>query len=256
MKIALVISGNLRTFSKPQQKISISEMYKKIVNKYNIDTFAYTDTNDFFYNNDINDINDDDKKKEIILNILKKTFGSSLKNFQIDTYKKNFFPIIQNNKYHTNYINYNSGRKMFGRASKCSILNMSYKTLKCYELLCKYEKNNNMKYDIIIKTRFDCVPVDIINNIDITKFDYSNNFICMGNSHFLFDHGVIGNRLIMKEYCNYYNKISPNITNNIFKKWCKQDISDSAEFGLTYLVCEINKMKLQYPNINFRGMMI
>ena len=44
MKIALVISGNLRTFSKPQQKISISEMYKKIVNKYNIDTFAYTFT--------------------------------------------------------------------------------------------------------------------------------------------------------------------------------------------------------------------
>lgn len=46
-KIALILSGNLRTFF--YNNNHISNKYLELVNSQNIDIFMYTDNNDFYY---------------------------------------------------------------------------------------------------------------------------------------------------------------------------------------------------------------
>jgi hypothetical protein len=282
MKIALLLSGNLRTFDLDQSP-KISDYYKKMCEKYDMDVFCFTDDHNFIYNgvqhlkknvNDEYDMGhyaikpnhtfiDGSQASEIIEKLLYNCFGNYLKKMKIIPYYRFFVPMNIENDYHNRF--YNDNCRPINM--KHNIVNNCFKVWKAYELLQEYEKESGVVYDIIIKSRFDCIPYDILNNIDIRQIDYNNTLICGHWSGFLFDHGAIGNRYIMHHYCNYYNNLSPNLLDNIRMYWAHilapgkcsheqkdgmKDISDSIEYGLTYLIKTIHSYDLKHYNINFR----
>lgn len=271
-KIALVISGNLRSFDEDKpNNFKISEYYSNIVKKYNIDVFCFTDDHNFIHEGKTyvketiersidlgnhaapQDIvyTNYETASNIISNILLKTFGTHLKKYKIIPYFSSFVPIDIDNKYHIKF--YNTYTRPTSK--KNNLLNSSYK-LKCaYNLLQEYECENNVKYDLIIRCRFECIPFDILNSIDITKLDYTNTLVSGYNDTYIFDHGAIGDRYIMHHYCNYYNTISPNLLDNsdFFSISSNlSDISDSFEYGLTYLTKNIHNYQVKDYGINFR----
>jgi len=283
MKIALVLSGNLRTFDAQCKKNNdkISNNYKIITKELNLDTFCYTDTNDFIYNEKYHVIKDNqyinkkfsekydtiykshDECNKYIQDILYNTFEDHLKKINIEKFNDTFLPYNKENKYHKNFFETNTGRNINGKESKNSLLHESYKRYMAYNLLVNYEKENNFKYDLIIYSRFDCFPIGIekinLNNIDFKRTIIIKQFPC-----FVCGVGLIGNRFIMDKYFNYYNYIAPNLIDNIFAYWKGNkisnikkegyiDISDSSEYGYTYLFQNIHKYKCKDYGINFRG---
>jgi hypothetical protein len=284
-KVAILLSGNLRNFDAEQSNIfKISEYYAKIAEKYNADVFCFTDDNNYIYNGetylkktyentiDLGNQNHQPKTQIVfsdyetgcknISNILVKTFDKHLKKYKIIPYISSFVPINISNSYHISFYK-NESRPT---SQKNNILNSCYK-LKCvYNLLEEYEKETSTKYDIIIRSRFDCIPYDILNSIDIREFDYTNTLICGHWSGFIFDHAAIGNREIMQHYCNYYNTISLNLLDESHSKiyWGETgldfgsnprnylDISDSMEYGLMYLIRKVHNYELKEYGINFR----
>lgn len=272
MKIALLLSGNMRTFDMDRHN-KISDYYKQLCNKYDLDVFCYTDDNNFYYKNiqhmkkteeENGNYVDESTAYSIIKNLLQQCFGTHLKGFNIIPYYKFFVPFDPENKYHKRF--YQDDCRPL--SLKHNLLNNAFKVWKAYQLLDNYEKQEHIQYDVIIKSRFDCIPYDILNTVDIRTIDYKNTLICGYWSGFLFDHGAIGNREIMHHYCNYYNVISPNLIDNIRMYWKTDvnpwlyshtrvynnmtDISDSIEYGLTYLITILQNYKLNHYNINFR----
>lgn len=287
-KIALLLSGNIRTFFMDDFKIA--KNYSELTNNNDIDIFIYTDNNDFNYNNtqyfsehnknktlgipaDINRrhhnlqqfINYNDSAK-IISETLTCILGKNLKKTHIEDFDSEQINIIydKNNINHVTFMtnNYSSS----GR--KTALMCQYYKLYKCYNLLVDYEKENNISYDIIIRSRFDGILTNI-NKYNIRSFDLTDKIYCEGYNVFMNDWWALGNRYIMEIYCNYYNNISSNMTNKTFcfdhnKKWqivnsmniedfrkntkIREDASDSAEFGLTYLIKHINNYILFYDH--------
>lgn len=282
-KIALLLSGNLRNFDAENLvSFKISEYYAAIAKKYDADVFCFTDDNNYIYNgktylkntfeNTIDMGNHTPTTPVVftdyltgsknVYNILLKTFGKHIKKYKIIPYISSFVPIDICNPYHISFYE----NKSRPTSQKNNILNQCYKFKCAYNLLEDYEKETSTKYDIIIKSRFDCVPFDILNSIDIRDIDYTNTLICGHWPGFLYDHAAIGNREIMHHYCNYYNMISPNLLDEKHSAiyWGEGrleigtnarnylDISDSMEYGLTYLIREVHKYQLNDCGINFR----
>lgn len=81
------------------------------------------------------------------------------------------------------------------------------KLQKCIDLMTKYENYNNIKYDFIVKTRFDLIYTDEAKNIDFSSID---GLILDSNNTFPNDHIIIGKRddivnlpqFIISEYTN------------------------------------------------------
>ena len=61
-KVALLLSGNIRTFF--YKDFIIAKKYSELANNQNIDVFIYTDNNDFNYN-DIQYFSENNKQKSI-----------------------------------------------------------------------------------------------------------------------------------------------------------------------------------------------
>ena len=272
-KIALLLSGNLRNFDAENPgTFKISEYYAEIAEKYDADVFCFTDDNNYIYNgeayfkktfeNNSPTTTDYLTGSKNVSNILLKTFQNRLKKYKIIPYISSFVPIDIWNPYHIAFYE----NKSRPTPQKNNILNQCYKFKCAYNLLEEYEKETSTKYDIIIKSRFDCIPFDILNCVDIRDIDYTNTLICGHWSGFLYDHAAIGNREIMHHYCNYYNVISPNLMDEKHSAiyWGEDgleigsnprnylDISDSMEYGMTYLIREVHKYKLNECGINFR----
>lgn len=255
-KIALLLSGNVRTFF--YNDFHIAKTFTNLVNNQNIDVFIYTENNDFNYNN-IQYLAENNKKKilgnpsipecnekkysdniefinyEDCCKILKtnffNVFGEKIKDIHIEIFNEDLINDIydKTNINHNIFMNYNSS---FSR--KNALMCQFYKLYKCYNLMVNYENKNNFQYDIIIRSRFDGI-LNNINNYDIRSFDLSNKIYCEGYNEYMNDWWAIGNRFIMDKYCNYYLHISPNLVDNIYL----DNISDSSEFGLTYIIRHI-----------------
>jgi len=271
-KIALVLSGNLRSFFYKDNYIA--KKYLELANNQDIDIFMYTDINDFYYN-DIqyfsvnnkekicgisNDYNKRIYKKTDFINyedactIIKKTlteiFGDRLKILYIDDFNSNQINMIydKNNIYHKTFMN-NSYSNI---SRKTALMCQEYKLYKCYNLLCEYEKENNVEYNIIIKSRFDALLTDI-HKIDIKNLNYEKKLYCFCHKYWIGDVWAIGNRFIMDKYCNYYNVISSNIYNNVYSldgNNTKNIDSDACEFGLTYLIKNIHGYNFCHTPLN------
>lgn len=295
MKIAILFSGNLRKFTFNENgNLSNSELWKKIIEKYKCDVFAYADTNDFYYNNtqyftdknkNVTNANhnryfanniviENSDARNIISNIFHDCFGDNVKKYQIDDYNDINQVILNDNIYHKKYMQYNTSRNY---NFKAGLINQAYKIKKCFELLESYENENNFKYDIIIKTRFCGVFTNIIDKINLFDIQYNDNtLICDYSKYFCYDWWAIGTRCVMEQYCNYYNFMSPNLiddvklfiytdsncqiidSSNEFNADKHQsnnikidDVSDSYEFGLSYLHrnMKFNNCGLKY-NLN------
>lgn len=269
-KIALLLSGNVRTFF--YNDFYIANTFSDLVNKQDIDVFIYTENNDFNYNN-IQYLSENNKEKilgnpdipetnkrkysnnikiityEDCCKILKisflKIFGEKLKNICIDDFNKDLI----NNIYDKTNINHNvfmNTDSAFAR--KNCIMCQFYKLYKCYNLMVNYENANNFNYDIVIRSRFDGI-LNNINKYDIRSFDLTKRVYCEGYKKYINDWWAIGDRFIMDKYCNYYLNISPNLVDGVYL----DNVSDSSEFGLTYLIRHKNNYETFYNhgiNIN------
>ena len=280
MKIALILSGNLRNFDADNSDFfKISDYYAEVAKKYDLDVFCFTDDNNYIHNGKThikktfeNTVDMGNHKPdtevvfhsgtEIVENILHKTFGNYLKKYKIIPYISSFVPIDILNPYHISFYE----KQCRSTFQKNNIINYSYKLLGAYKLLEEYERETTIKYDIIMKSRFDCIPMDILECVDIREIDYTNTVVCSHWSGFVYEHIAIGNRKIMHHYCNYYNTISPNLFDEEHSRiyWRNDclsigenpgnylDISDSVEYGLTYLIKNIHKYNVKDYGINFR----
>ena len=265
-KVALILTGNLRTFF--YNNNYIANKYLELVNSQNIDIFMFTDNNDFYYNDcqyfsqnnkekvmgienniekrfykNINFISYDEASK-IIKKSLTEIFGDRLKKLYIDNFNPNKIDEIydKNNKYHNTFMN----NQYSNINRKKALIGQQYKNFNCYNLMREYEKENNIEYDIIIKSRFDTYLTNI-NKLDIKNLNYDKKLYCYKHQYWIGDVWAIGNRFIMDKYCNYYNVISCNIYNNIYSLDginTKNIDSDSCEFGLTYLIRHIHNYDL------------
>ena len=288
-KIALLLSGNIRTFF--YKNNYIARKYIELVNSQDIDVFIYTDNNDFNYN-DIQYFSENNKElvlgipndyekrlcvnKQLInyddsLKIIKenffKIFGDKLKKFHIEDFKNDLIDNIydKNNIYHNTFMNNKYSEFTRKKALMCQF----YKLYKCYNQLCNYEKENNFEYDIIMKSRMDVILFNLhehnFRNLELNNILYTN-----GYGKVMTDTWAIGNRFIMNEYCNYYLYISCNMVEGIFcsvnNDWeifkakniddfrennnIELDASDSGEFGLTYVIKYKNNYNFNYNLID------
>ncbi|MDD4931335.1 MAG: hypothetical protein PHG66_04310 [Candidatus Colwellbacteria bacterium] len=87
------------------------------------------------------------------------------------------------------------------------------KLQKCLELMIRYEYDHNIKYDYVVKTRFDLVYTDEAKTIDFASID---GLILDSNNTFPNDHIIIGDResiidlpqFVLSEYTTPTNSLS------------------------------------------------
>jgi len=123
MKIALLLTGQIRTHELTKHIIKNS-----IINNYNTDVFLSIDSNNICQTENLNSYNQTSKK---LINEVINFYNP------IDYFIHNEFNEIPNNNQ-----NYVSFRQYFF-------------VMQCYLRLNKYIEKTNIKYDIIIKLRFD-----------------------------------------------------------------------------------------------------
>jgi hypothetical protein len=216
MKVAIVIHGNLRTFLMPTREnpsIRICDSFvNNIVLPNNADVFAFTDTNDFYYNdtqyyatdrqieilnnnayrlhNKVDFINSD-SAKQIINDQLNSLIGSNLKSVHIeppfDATTDPKFSLLQNANV---------------KGSSPSLLVHQFRKLKlAYEMVKEYEKQNGFSYDLIVKWRFDILnPGGGILNF--SNYDYGNTDVYVAGVHspVIYDWHAFGKPQFM-HYC-------------------------------------------------------
>ena len=268
-KIALLLSGNLRTFFRNNN----ANKYLELANSQDMDIFIYTDDNDFYYN-DCQYFSENNREKQLGIEnhrgsrfyknidfvsydeaskIIKKSLteicGDRLKKLYIDKFDPNKIDTIydKSNEYHTTFMNNQYSTSI----RKQALIGQQYKVYKCYNLIQEYEKENNIQYDIIFKSRFDIIFTNL-NKINIRSLNFENNIYLCKFEHHVADWWALGGRFIMSKYCNYYNYISCNIYNNLYSldgENRKNIDSDSNEYGLTYLIKNIHKYNLCDINI-------
>lgn len=87
------------------------------------------------------------------------------------------------------------------------------KLQKCIELMIQYEQKHKIKYDYVVKTRFDLVYTDEAKEIDFSSIE---GLVLDSNNTFPNDHIIIGNRdtmielprFVLSEYTKPTNSLS------------------------------------------------
>tara|TARA_Y100001958_G_C21219921_1_gene545294 strand:+ start:804 stop:1757 length:954 start_codon:yes stop_codon:yes gene_type:complete len=293
-KIALVMTGGLRQFARRTEEdpVSCADSWREIADRYDMDVFAFVDNDDFFhddtqyfpdkyknrdieitnslhcrYHKNINFLNYDESY-QMIQTILQDTFKHHLKYYHIQESMDNeaTMKTIYNEDMHSIFFNYmpycKEGKRSYN--GRVALLSQFFKLKKGFDLLKEYENKNKFEYDIVIRCRPDCKLYNLVDEIDLTKLDFTNTVACGSCPWHIYDWWAIGNRMIMEEYCAYYDKyMSINLkysayillymhngrvfdfsiqNSNIPQKYeeykglVRHDVSDSAEFGLTFLI--------------------
>lgn len=181
MKIALLLSGTLKQFL--YKHPSCAELWSEACKLHNIDVFAVTEDNDYFYN-DVQYFSDKETKIKvtnnnewriyqnvnfisyeesytIITKILQETFGDRLKDYQINPYSGTECYYDSNDVNHKKFMELNTGRS---HEHKLALLAQYFKLKRCYELMQNYETIHEFSYNIVIRSRFD---ISLINLKDI-----------------------------------------------------------------------------------------
>lgn len=213
MKIALCISGFMRGFnsnfiSLKQYLIDINPEIHIFINTWN-----YIDFDNFQGINE-NEIKNLYNPKKIVIE----------KPFQLPTHQL----MIDKNPEKLRNIN--------------NVLSMFYKINKCNELKCEYEKENNFKYDCVIRFRSD---INLTSRIIIDKSKLNNiNIPMYGDFAGLNDQLAFSNSDNMNIYCNLYNRIVEYLTiENTY-------LCMKPELFLKFHI-EHNNLKLNRPLINY-----
>jgi len=160
MKIALLICGTTRNY-----KDNYVSWHKHLLSLFKVDIFFYTyDVYGFHNKNDNNIMNQNDIN--ILLNIIKP------KNYIIDSYDNKLI-------YFKNQVKTQCMRN--GSPKPESIRSQLYSIYMANQLKLIYETENNFKYDIVIKIRFDTIFYSNFNITDINLIQKYNNVILCGN---------------------------------------------------------------------------
>ncbi len=227
MKIAIVIHGNLRTFLMPLREaphirlcdLTLHNIFYE--NQNDSDVFIATDCNDFYYNG--SQYFCDDKKIEIINSDSFRLFPNikfESKNNCRQIITTQLLSLIPNIK------------KLYiedpvdcADDEKCAVLKEAfkqgfhgappsqlvaqYKKLKTLgNMVNEYENENNIKYDVILKIRFDAFyPCNRKLNLKSYSYDDSSVYVpnCEGNM--IYDWIAFGSRNVLMPYLNLYDKI-------------------------------------------------
>jgi len=196
--IAIFISGRIIGYEE-----CLLPLINNIKNKYNI--FLFFSINSFSLDKD----NQNEKNIEEIIKKLKNDFG---KNFADAHFKEYKLPkIFVDNRKNNNIFNFNYNE-----------LSHNYNDKKNFELIKKYENENNISFDLICKLRSDIIVYN--NNIDFI-FDNENELI-IRNKHMqdirywggiftdtplmISDSFAYGNKKSMEIYCSTYDWILKN----------------------------------------------
>jgi len=167
-RVAIIFIGQLRTFESCKDHI-----LKSLVDYYDADVFCHTWTSSTVESRwkpitfDSHTVMDIENK----LSILKP------KKIQVDDYIEDKYitnpTLLSLFKDESNYWYGMRGSRTIGHY---------YSLYACNKLKKQYEKENNFKYDIVIKTRYDIIlRSPIINKSDLSEID--NNFLYMGTSN-------------------------------------------------------------------------
>lgn len=254
MKVALLMTGKVGKFFYENR---ISSIWSNMVKKYDIDVFLLTDDDNYYHpfkniqvfsekNREKYVTNNNEFRKsintthlsysetnELFHNLFKEYFDDRLKYLSVldSNFKEDF--LVTNQSQKTFFEDKESGRSY---ENKVGLLNQFYKLEKCFDIMCNYEQEKNIQYDVIIRTRFDC-RIDF--NLEI---DFQNKIYCgfCGQNNHIYDWWAIGDRYIMSEYCKYYTQIGDFIMKGkksiIMWNGYPHDISDSSEVGLTEII--------------------
>lgn len=216
MNIGILVSGSLRTFFMD----SLYENFTKNIidcNSDNIHIFFYTDTNDFYYkgiqyytdskvdnfNGDIFRVHSNIKYISIneAENLIKEAFDGKFTNYTLNI-REYVEPSISlcENKLHKTFVESKNGG-----SNQLRCLSQFKKVKDNYKILSEYEIVNDIKFDVIFKTRFDMFYQ---SNLVMGNYDFvdSNLYVpgipAIGMSY---DWFAIGNRYVMEKYCNIYD---------------------------------------------------
>jgi hypothetical protein len=217
-KIAIVLSGHIRNRSTIQ---SLND----ICNRYNIDVFIHTWDNIGVKGNETN------MGDPVNLGLVQNTINSiiNVKNYKIEN-NANFLTKIKNETENNLYFNYSS--------PEIFIKSQLYSVQESFKLLENYSIDKNIKYDCVIKLRFDVSftsftldnrLVDEMNNNDIIfvtnpeehyHADYGSSCWACDNMYYKFgltsvhyfehtnvicDLFAYGSQKSMKVYCHSYD---------------------------------------------------
>jgi hypothetical protein len=179
MKIAICLSGFLRTweYSKPS-------FLKNLIQDHDCDLFIHTYKQNYFeYSSQREDIIYSEEEimsmfegfnvRSIVIedrDLIKTTIEEDSRKYEnINNYK---IQIKESSSNKNNYVNL--GIRIYDQLRKLHL---------CNELRKDYQKNNDVKYDFIVKTRFDMLYIDKINWDSFTndKIIYNGNGGCGGS---------------------------------------------------------------------------
>lgn len=249
-KIAVLICGHLRNQNIVKDLRIISE-------KYNVDTFVYSWDNFGHKGTETNldDKVDPDKIRKEIERI------PGIKSYKIEN-NKEFLLKIKKETENTIYFNYSS--------PEIFIKSQLYTIAKTYELMEDYSIKNNVKYDLVLKARFDLSIPKFDLRKETTELVRDNKVILIpkdsdGHAHPHFGHcpvchemyynrkmtiphifphvGVIcdiwalGNQKSMKDYCSmyyHYDEILKKHTNETLKFLEENEIGYKKEGNVYY----------------------
>jgi len=221
MKIALAIHGNLRTFLMPLREnpsVRVCDvLLKNIIHPNNPDIFICTDNNDFYYNNSVNYTNNlieisnsDPFRIHHNINFLNKDISENIIRTELNKILSNIKNISILDYYNAeDDEKYNILATSNLKGVSPALLIQQYRKLKMLSnMITEYELNNNFKYDVIMKVRFDNMYRD--SSLYLNRYDVLNNnnlFVPGVKANLIMDWYSFGHRNIMMDWLNLYDKL-------------------------------------------------
>lgn len=202
MKIALCVSGQPRFYKKGFEQLS-----KNVIIPNNCDVFLHCwysekDVGRYMVGGPWNDCNNQDiYTKEIPGNLI------SLYQPKKHSLEENFFlDRSLDEKWKTYPLTNGSNLSQ-------SLHSMFYSVKKSIKLCEEYEKENNFKYDVIIRTRFD---MGILDRLDICESAFTSSktlyYLDLCNNKFVISDLLFwGSGQVIKDVCDVYDNIDAHI---------------------------------------------
>lgn len=219
MKIALCLSGHLRTYEKTYESI-----YEQLYQKYDVDTFISTWQNlgnNFAYH--ANFVEGADKTDPIVdVETIKKIYNPiSIVMDDSDTEKTS-------NELKKQY----QGIQTRNGAKMSQIMVMLYKIWDVNRLKREYEEKSNFRYDVVIRCRFDVYLKPVKIEIALDKIHATPGH--MGVTDFVF----VGPSSLMNDLCDIYTVMSPSIpfsmSENVEQLWATHLINNNIPFKASW----------------------
>jgi len=262
MKIAILLHGNMRTFLMPLREIpeiKVCDIFiNNIINNNNVDVFISTDSNDFYYNgsqywNSEKEIQITNANNFRFFPNIK--FESHEKCSDIITQQLNSLPlniknlnILNENNDHTDNIKFDIIKKSNYRGSVPELLFSQYKKVyDCFEMMRKHENENNFKYDVVFKTRFDCIYKSVVD-FNLKSLNYENNiYVPDFLPAVVFDWYALAKRENILEYLKLYKNLGFTIDRPVHGFECEK-CGRNISYGI---ISEKIKNSPTYPKMDF-----